>query len=674
LQALTGLAGPELEYLKQKAIELGSTTTQSASQVAEAFTIIGSKTPELLKSKEALASVTKYAIVLSEAAGITVVEAANALTGSLNQMGAASSEAEDYINILAAASQAGAGDIPYLNKAIENLGGTASSVGVSFTQMVAAIEAIAPKFSDASSAGTYLRNIFLKLEASADKSLKPSVVGLDKAIENLSQKGWDATRMTKEFGLINVTAAMALVDSKDKYLEYAKAITGTNTAFEQQRINTDNVSGAIKGLSSAWEGLILNMQGSSGVLKGAISALTGVVNALSFAANPAQAYKSGLTKAFADKFKEDIEVEADILMSQGIAKEEALKAATEKVLLRIRRQRNNYDALAEEKREKGDTSEFSHYNMMDRGSEKANTASYYEAKSDIFTAIEGELNAGLKTVTLTPDVKVESNNTDTTGATDAVKKALEAEKQKQFGNDLTDEERTPKIIYPVLDELEAKRVEKWMQKQENESVIIDVKAVLDDSDLFGSDRENAFKNYIPRQKDFDGALQGFGAISDALSSISGLTDNSASKMLQWAASAASAIGQVISITGVLIAVKEAESNANAKAALTGVAASVAATPFLGPVLAISAVASLAAVLLALPKFATGGIVPGGSFTGDNVLARVNSGEMILNAAQQSNLFKMINAGATPRQGAPELVVRGDKLYAVLNNYTKGRSL
>ena len=45
-----------------------------------------------------------------------------------------------------------------------------------------------------------------------------------------------------------------------------------------------------------------------------------------------------------------------------------------------------------------------------------------------------------------------------------------------------------------------------------------------------------------------------------------------------------------------------------------------------------------------PKFATGGIVPGSSSSGDNVLARVNSGEMILNDRQQANLFDIANQG------------------------------
>ena len=45
-------------------------------------------------------------------------------------------------------------------------------------------------------------------------------------------------------------------------------------------------------------------------------------------------------------------------------------------------------------------------------------------------------------------------------------------------------------------------------------------------------------------------------------------------------------------------------------------------------------------------FAQGGIVGGNSTSGDNVTARVNSGEMILNNAQQQNLFKQIDSGTS----------------------------
>lgn len=72
-------------------------------------------------------------------------------------------------------------------------------------------------------------------------------------------------------------------------------------------------------------------------------------------------------------------------------------------------------------------------------------------------------------------------------------------------------------------------------------------------------------------------------------------------------------------------------------------------------------------------FATGGIVGGNSFTGDKVIARVNSGEMVLNHAQQGNLFKALNSGVTSGGGEVQFEIKGDKLVGVLNNYSSKKS-
>ncbi len=57
-----------------------------------------------------------------------------------------------------------------------------------------------------------------------------------------------------------------------------------------------------------------------------------------------------------------------------------------------------------------------------------------------------------------------------------------------------------------------------------------------------------------------------------------------------------------------------------------------------------------AAQLAGVQFADGGIVPGSSFTGDRVIANVNSGEMILNSAQQRTLFDIANGRSSDRGG------------------------
>ena len=278
LSALTGATGEDLEFLRIQAINLGATTTQTASQVADAFKLIGSQQPELLKSKEALVAVTRSAIMLAEASESDVPTAAKALSGALNQMGAGAERAEEYVNILAAASQQGSADIDYLNKSVEKSGGTANATGVKFNELVAAIETIAPKVTEASEAGTQLRNIFLTLESSSEKDLKPSVVGLSGALETLAGKHYDAGEMAKLFGKENVNAALALVSSIDTYKELETSITGTNTAQEQALTNTTNLAGSVTKLQSAWEGFTLSLNQSNGVLSKTVDFVTMLVN------------------------------------------------------------------------------------------------------------------------------------------------------------------------------------------------------------------------------------------------------------------------------------------------------------------------------------------------------------------------------------------------------------
>jgi hypothetical protein len=44
------------------------------------------------------------------------------------------------------------------------------------------------------------------------------------------------------------------------------------------------------------------------------------------------------------------------------------------------------------------------------------------------------------------------------------------------------------------------------------------------------------------------------------------------------------------------------------------------------------------------SYASGGIIPGSSFSGDNQIAAVNAGELILNRAQTANLAGQLTSG------------------------------
>ena len=97
-------------------------------------------------------------------------------------------------------------------------------------------------------------------------------------------------------------------------------------------------------------------------------------------------------------------------------------------------------------------------------------------------------------------------------------------------------------------------------------------------------------------------------------------------------------------------------------------------PFAGPGIATGYVTAMESLLASLMAFANGGIVGGSSFFGDHMIARVNSGEMILNKNQQKNLFDAIDQNKLGGAGANNIVVtgkiRGKDLLLVQQHYNK----
>lgn len=82
-------------------------------------------------------------------------------------------------------------------------------------------------------------------------------------------------------------------------------------------------------------------------------------------------------------------------------------------------------------------------------------------------------------------------------------------------------------------------------------------------------------------------------------------------------------------------------------------------------------AAVATTISTLQSFSTGGIIQGGQIAGDQMLARVNAGEMILNGSQQKNLFNLLDSGgalASSRSSNVEFKISGSALKGVLRNY------
>ena len=268
LSAITGKSGSELDKLSDAARRMGKETTKSAVQVAQAFTVVGSKQPELLKNADALIEVTEASILLSEAAGIEVPEAAEAVTLALNQFGDSAGGASKVVDVLAAASVEGSVLIPQLAEELSKFGGIAEKSGLSVAQAAASVEVVG-KTVDQS--GTKLRNILINLESSSEK-FRPSVVGLSTALDNLANEGFDEIApLAKKFGKQNAEAALSVIQNRAEVSRLTEALDVNGIAQRQAITMTDNLDGAQKRLGSAFDELFLTI--GSGSEDGAITNL-----------------------------------------------------------------------------------------------------------------------------------------------------------------------------------------------------------------------------------------------------------------------------------------------------------------------------------------------------------------------------------------------------------------
>lgn len=183
------------------------------------------------------------------------------------------------------------------------------------------------------------------------------------------------------------------------------------------------------------------------------------------------------------------------------------------------------------------------------------------------------------------------------------------------------------------------------------------------------------------------------ALSESVSSIVGMVDaintwTKASDALKLAKEkeaattvAANAMKDTSNATSATVAttaaIVETASNKKAVAGNIAVAGSEVVKnnskiPIVGIALAAAGLIAVLALMSQLPKFAGGGVMSGGALTGDLNLARINSGEMILNGTQQQTLFKAIDSNRLGGGGSSTLTTkfRGSDMYIVLSNYLK----
>jgi uncharacterized protein YjbJ (UPF0337 family) len=210
-----------------------------------------------------------------------------------------------------------------------------------------------------------------------------------------------------------------------------------------------------------------------------------------------------------------------------------------------------------------------------------------------------------------------------------------------------------------------------------------------DLSTLGEDGGKTFEQYIERIQELKDELE---PLKEKLEDAMLTPLEKAQKKMQQTANDINAVGQAVQAAGELFsALGEVADDDGLK--VMGIVAQAVATVALSFAQALTScktwvdwlafgITGLATMVTMISQiksltaggYAQGGIIPGSSYYGDRLTARVNSGEMILNKRQQNNLFNMLDQGAMPSANGANVtvtgVVRGTDLILVQKNTAK----
>lgn len=260
LSAITGTTGAKLKEIEGYARENAKTFGGSAAESTESYKLILSKlTPEIAKVPSALKAMGKEASITSKLMGGDTVAATEILTTAMNQYQVsmkdpiqAAKEMAKMNNVMAASAKEGSAELPQIAQALEQSGLAAKTANVSFEETNAFIQVLDKNGKKGAEGGVALRNVMATLsegrflpkdtkkaltDAGVDiNKLTDNSVSLSKRLKPLKGIMNDQALVTKLFGKENSNAAIAMVAGIDEAERLTKAVTGTNTAYEQAAI------------------------------------------------------------------------------------------------------------------------------------------------------------------------------------------------------------------------------------------------------------------------------------------------------------------------------------------------------------------------------------------------------------------------------------------------------
>ena len=271
--------GGEFEQLRNKALEMGSSTKFTSTESAEALNYLAMAG---LSTQESIAMLPKV-LTAAGASGMDLALTADKLTNIMSALGLTSDDATTLmsntgrvIDVLAETSTKANTDVYGLFESLSTVGSTAKIMQDPVKELSIATGILADNDMQASEAGTHLRNIIMSLgtptkEGSAlleklgvsawdskgkFRPLQDTLLDLNDSLSGMSQEE-KMNIIGKIFNLTDISSVNALLDNcSTRWDELSLSIDGAEGAAQRMYdTQQNNVKGSFESLGSALEGL-----------------------------------------------------------------------------------------------------------------------------------------------------------------------------------------------------------------------------------------------------------------------------------------------------------------------------------------------------------------------------------------------------------------------------------
>lgn len=268
--AIAGASAKELDAMKQSALELGATTSQSASSVASAMTEMAAKGFTANQTIAAMPGI----IAAAEASGEDLALAADTVSSALNIWGLEAAESSRVADVLAMSANVSAAGIDDLGYVMKYAGGPAAALGISLEEVAAAAGIMTNAGLDGSNAGTALRASILALNnpATAQRkmmeklgiSMKDSegnALGLSEMVRELAEstahmsEADKVATLAKLVGTEAVSGFLSLISAGPAEIDKMTLSlqNSEGAAAETAAQMKDGIGGALENLSGSFE-------------------------------------------------------------------------------------------------------------------------------------------------------------------------------------------------------------------------------------------------------------------------------------------------------------------------------------------------------------------------------------------------------------------------------------